>query len=189
MRQGSCRLACSCVSVGQVEELGQVDGGAAGGGLDLRAAGEAVGEDQGVGVGHAAAAGVEHAVFDAQAVEELLVGVEAQERAVVARCCCGGEGLSGCYARRAMRNRGHRAALLILVLGFTCLAGVVAADGCDEPCPPGCGDCTACPLLAVLLASPDPSQWRCDGASFPATEQAPPPPPVRPPDHVPLGAA
>ena len=51
MRQGSCRLACSCVSVGQVEELGQVDGGAAGGGLDLGAAGEAVGEDEDVGVG------------------------------------------------------------------------------------------------------------------------------------------
>ena len=88
-----------------------------------------------------------------------------------------------------MPNRGHRAALLILVLGLTCLAGVLAADGCEEPCHPGCGDCAACPLLAVLLASMDPSQWRCDGASFHGAEQAPPPPPVRPPDHVPLGAA
>jgi hypothetical protein len=96
---------------------------------------------------------------------------------------------SGCYARRPMPNRGHRAAILVLLMGFTCLAGVVAAAGCADLCPPGCGDCAACPSLAVLLAPLDAPQWRCDRGSFRTAEQAPPPPPVRPPDHVPLGAA
>lgn len=96
---------------------------------------------------------------------------------------------SGCYAQRPMPNRGHRAAILALLMGLTCLAGVTAAAGCEDSCPPGCGDCAACPLVAVLSASLDPAPWTCDLGSLRTAEQAPPPPPVRPPDHVPLGAA
>jgi hypothetical protein len=83
-------------------------------------------------------------------------------------------------------KRRARATFLLLLMGCLPFAVSMAADDCEDDCPPQCGSCAACPLLADLPTLPAIATPIGTGESHLAAEQILPLAPARAPDHVPL---
>jgi hypothetical protein len=82
-----------------------------------------------------------------------------------------------------------RTCLLLVLLGFVILATPAAAIGCEDDCPPRCGDCGDCPLPADLPPAEEIRPAIGGSEQLPIRAQMPVNAPLRARDHVPLSAA
>jgi hypothetical protein len=88
-----------------------------------------------------------------------------------------------------MPARRTLALALLAVLGVAAAGALLIPLGCDDGCPPDCGDCLACGLLADAVVAAPACRGLARAGVVPSLGRSLRTASPRPLDHVPLSAA